>query len=589
MAHGELVLGLLDTLVGQLGDVHEALDALEQLDESAEFGQANDLAHQYVAGTVRLEELLQHVRLQLLDAERQPLVLGIDLEDDRLDLVALFEYFARMLDALGPRQVRNVNQAVDSFLDFDEGAEVREVAYRAGDLVADAVFRTDQVPRVGLGLLEAQRQAPSFLVDVEHDTFDPIARVEHFGRVLDTLGPRHLRDVDQPFDALLDFDECAVVGQADDLAANPGVRRVVGRSVLPRIVLQLLEAQRDAFLLSVELQYDDVQFVTDLELLGRMVDATPRNVGDVQQAVDSAEVDECTVLGEILHDSAQDLALFELGEGLLFLGRVFDLEHGFAGQDDVAPALVDLDHAHPVLVTDQALQVTHRANVYERAGQEGRQADVDFQATLDPIDHPAHDRFAGVVGALDRIPDLQALGLFFRQHDVAVIVLGLFQQDIDPIPDGDHDFATDSAEFLDVDDTFGLVPDVDDHFFLEDFQDGTVDDRTFLDCLGAGLEIGEGLSEVFDFLDFDPQAHFGRGFLVLVTVRTVGGHFGGTLRWFGRGWGRVHGRGLGGFAFVGFGSFLLCVHRNWFKPPNSEPHDRRNGLRPLGIWNPGRS
>ena len=111
------------------------------------------------------------------------------------------------------------------------------------DLVADAVLGADQVPRVRLGLLETQREPAPFLVDLEHDALDPVADVEHLGRVLDALGPGHLGDVDQALDALLDLDEGAVVGQADDLAANARVRRVLGRGVLPRIVLQLLEAR----------------------------------------------------------------------------------------------------------------------------------------------------------------------------------------------------------------------------------------------------------------------------------------------------------------------------------------------------------
>lgn len=33
-----------------------------------------------------------------------------------------------MLDALGPTEVRNMNQAINAFFDLDESAEVRELA-----------------------------------------------------------------------------------------------------------------------------------------------------------------------------------------------------------------------------------------------------------------------------------------------------------------------------------------------------------------------------------------------------------------------------------------------------------------------------
>ena len=40
--------------------------------------------------------------------------------------------------------------------------------------------------------------------------------------------------------------------------------------------------------------------LTDGQDLGRMVDAPPGDVGDVQQAVDAAEVDERAIVGDVL-------------------------------------------------------------------------------------------------------------------------------------------------------------------------------------------------------------------------------------------------------------------------------------------------
>ena len=51
-----------------------------------------------------------------------------------------------------------------------------------------------------------------------------VADVEDLRRMLDALAPRHLADVDQAFDARLELDERAVVGEADDLAAHARAR-----------------------------------------------------------------------------------------------------------------------------------------------------------------------------------------------------------------------------------------------------------------------------------------------------------------------------------------------------------------------------
>jgi hypothetical protein len=42
-----------------------------------------------------------------------------------------------------------------------------------------------------------------------------------------------------------------------------------------------------------------------------VIDALPRNIGDVEQAVDAAQVDERTVIGDVLDDALQDLAFFQ--------------------------------------------------------------------------------------------------------------------------------------------------------------------------------------------------------------------------------------------------------------------------------------
>ncbi len=48
-----------------------------------------------------------------------------------------------------------------------------------------------------------------------------------------------------------------------------------------------------------------------------VIDATPGHVGDVEQAVDAAEVDERAVLGEVLDRAGDDHALFQGLQGLL--------------------------------------------------------------------------------------------------------------------------------------------------------------------------------------------------------------------------------------------------------------------------------
>ena len=74
-----------------------------------------------------------------------------------------------------------------------------------------------------------------------------------------------------------------------------------------------------------------------------MLDALPRHVGDVQQAVDAAEVDERAVVGEVLDHALDDRAFLQLLEQLGALGAVFLLDDRATRHDDVVALLVELD------------------------------------------------------------------------------------------------------------------------------------------------------------------------------------------------------------------------------------------------------
>ena len=83
--------------------------------------------------------------------------------------------------------------------------------------------------------------------------------------------------------------------------------------------------------------------LADVDDLARVVDAPPRHVGDVQQAVDAAEIHEGAVLGDVLDHALDDLTLFEVGHEFGALLGPALLEHGAARHDDVAAAAVHLE------------------------------------------------------------------------------------------------------------------------------------------------------------------------------------------------------------------------------------------------------
>ena len=178
----------------------------------------------------------------------------------------------------------------------------------------------DLVPGVGLGLLHAQGDFLLLLVDVQDDDLDLVADRDQLAGVVDALGPAHLGDVDQALDALLELDEGAVAHHVDDLALVRGCRPGTSSSTFSHgLARLLLEAQGDLLAFLVDVEDHDLDLLVDLDHLAGVVDAAPAHVGDVQQAVDAAEVDERAEVGDVLDDALADLARLDLGEQLLLL------------------------------------------------------------------------------------------------------------------------------------------------------------------------------------------------------------------------------------------------------------------------------
>ena len=97
-------------------------------------------------------------------------------------------------------------------------------------------------------------------------------------------------------------------------------------TALPRAGHLLFEAQGDLLLLVVDVQDLHFDLLVDGDHLGGMVDAAPAHVGDVQQAVDAAQIDERAEVGDVLDHALAALADFQLGQelGLLLCPLLFD-------------------------------------------------------------------------------------------------------------------------------------------------------------------------------------------------------------------------------------------------------------------------
>ena len=372
------------------------------------------------------------VHRELLHTQGNALLLLVHGEHHTLDLVALLDHLGGVRDLLGPAHVRDVQQAVDAFFDLDESAIRSQIANRALDHRAHRVVIVDNFPGVRLGLLHAEGYLLFAIVDVEHHNLHLFATLDEFGGMADAAGPGHLGDVHQTLDAVLELDEGTIGHDVDHLALDLLTHGVACLDAVPRRGLLLLDAQGDAVLVAVDLQHDHFQFLVELYHLGGVADAAPGHIGDVQQAVDAAEVHEDTKVCDVLDDTRADLTDFDIAEEGFLQQLAFLFEELAPRDHDVLALGVDLDDARPNGLVDKGRDVVGAAQVDLAGGQEDIDAiHIDQQAALDLAQDHALDEIALDIFLGDAIPGALPVGPLLGEVGRVLVAVLAFVEDFE--------------------------------------------------------------------------------------------------------------------------------------------------------------
>jgi hypothetical protein len=208
-----------------------------------------------------------------------------------------------------------------------------------------------------------------------------------------------------------------------------------------------------------------------------------------KQAVEAAEIDEHAVFGDVLDHAGDGLALFEGGQELAALAVALFFKQHAAGNDDVAAAAVDLQHAKFEILVDQGVHVRHRAQVDMGTGQECLDTlDFDNIAALDATHDTADDDIAGVEQFFQFIQDLHALGLFPGQDDGAFALILADNIYVDSVANFDSNLTV-FHEFIQWNLAFGLEVDVHENVGFINLHDLARNDHSLFDVTEIGVEI----------------------------------------------------------------------------------------------------
>ena len=144
----------------------------------------------------------------------------------------------------------------------------------------------------------------------------------------------------------------------------------------------------------------------------------------MDKTVNTAEVDEDTVVGDVLNGTLKYLALFEFADNLSLLGLEFCLDEGFVRNDYIAELRVEFHNLELHRLTYENIVVANGFHVDLAAREECFHAENvhDHAAFRTPFDVTGND-LTCVVSLVNAIPSASGACLFVRQYELAFLVL----------------------------------------------------------------------------------------------------------------------------------------------------------------------
>src|ERR1700743_828153 len=101
-----------------------------------------------------------------------------------------------------------------------------------------------------------------------------------------------------------------------------------------------------------------------------MFNASPRHICDVQQSVETAQVDKRAVFGEILNGTFGNHSLFDFREGLFFHTSSLFHQKEASRKDNVAAFFIKLNNFKFECLTNVLVEILGGSNVDLRSGKE---------------------------------------------------------------------------------------------------------------------------------------------------------------------------------------------------------------------------
>ena len=196
----------------------------------------------------------------------------------------------------------------------------------------------------------------SLRVEADHLQLERLLVLHHVARVEDAI-VGEFTDMDEPLEAVAHAHEGAEVHQLRDGALHKVADLDIRNGGMPWVWLQLADGEADAAALRIDVDHFGVDHVAHLVIGLRVRNLRPADLALMDEAVDSAKVDEEAERRNRAHAATHLLADREGAEELVTLLASLLIVRNLLREDQAIPLAVHLKDLHAQLAANVRLQL----------------------------------------------------------------------------------------------------------------------------------------------------------------------------------------------------------------------------------------
>src|SRR5262245_28267794 len=198
------------------------------------------------------------------------------------------------------------------------------------------MFSCKDLPRVFGHLFQAQRHFSIHQIKLGNDSLHRISDFYELIRMTQTFCPGHFGNGNQPLNSGIQFNKTAEMLKLLNNASyySPFTMELV--RLQPRIIYRLPIPQGDAILLTIKPENLYLNLVANLKEFRWVFDSFPRHFGNVQQPLDTSDVNENSIVEHPPHNTLKPLTFSQACQCFFAPFRRSLFQDGLSGKNQLA-------------------------------------------------------------------------------------------------------------------------------------------------------------------------------------------------------------------------------------------------------------